>query len=44
MKKPAPPDVSFKQLTESNQSSIDDMAAVTRAGEEEADMAGQTQL
>ena len=44
MKKPAPPDVSFKQLTESNQSSIDDMAAVTRGGEEEADMAGHTQL
>ena len=44
MKKPAPPDVSFKQLTESNQSSIDDMAAVTRQTEDEGDVAGQTQL
>lgn len=44
IKKPAPPDVSFKQLTESNQSSIDDMAVVTRHPEHQADIAGQTQL
>ena len=44
IKKAAPPDVSFKQLTESNQSRIDDMAAVTRHGEEQEEVAGQTQL
>jgi len=44
VKKAAPPDVSFKQLTESNQSSIDDMAVVTRHTEQQADIAGQTQL
>ena len=43
LKKAAAPDVSFKQLTESNQSSIDEMAVVTRHGDQE-EMPGQTQL
>ena len=44
MKKQTKPDVSFKQLTESNQSSIDDMAAAALQGGEEKEMSGQTQL
>jgi len=44
VKKQTKPDVSFKQLTESNQSSIDDMAAAALQGGEEKEMSGQTQL